>query len=323
MANTDARAARDLQIVDPVLTNVARAYRPMGFVYNEIAPRIQVDKDSGKFPVYTLDSFFGDESDSGNSTKVSDRAPTPEISFEWSTDTYLCEDYRLKFTITAKERAQAHAALRLETAKLQGLLDRFAIRREVRLATVLQDSGVSGGQLTGGTSAPSNNWDQDTATIESDIKTGALAVRGKIGRMTNTLLFDLKVAYAVALQADIRQILQYTVPGDRILLEGAGILPAQLHRHRVVVADCLRNTAAYGSTASLSEIWSDTARLLYVDPNAGWGVPSVAYSFTNIGETVDRWHDNDPPVDNVRAWEDVDEKICAPDAGYTLTGLLS
>lgn len=322
MANTDARAARDLQIVDQVLTNVARAYRPTGFVYDQVAPRLAVAAESGRYPTWSIDSFFGDETDSGSITKVSDRAATPEVSFEWSTDTYFCEDYRLKFSVTEKERRQAHAALHLETAKLNGLLDRMAIRREVRLATALTDSGTTGGQLTGGTSAPTN-WDQDTATIEADIKTGALAVRAKIGRMTNTILMDLKVAYAVAVQQDIREILKYTVPGDRILLEGAGILPAQLHRHQVLVADSIRNTAAYGSTASLSPIWSDDVRLLYVDSNAGWGVPSVAYSFSAFGEQVDRWRENDPPVDYVRAWEDCVEKVCAPDAGYTLTAVLS
>lgn len=317
---TDAKAPRDLQIVDPVLTNIARQYRPEGFVADIVAPRIQVEKDSGKYPVFSKESFFGDDSDSGNQTKVSDRAPTPEISFDWSTESYFCEDYRLKFTITDKERRQAHDALRLEQSKLSGLLDRFAIRREIRVATALTaGQGIDAGNTT----APSNAWTTDNATIEADIKSGALAVRGKIGRLTNTLVIDLAVAYAVAVQADIREIIKYTLPGDRILIEGAGMLPSVLHRHRVVVADCMRNTAKKGASVSLGAIWSDDARLLYVAENAGWGVPSVAYQFTCMGEEVDRWRDNDPPVDNVRVWEDVDEKVCAPEAGYTLTSLLS
>lgn len=319
----DVKAPRDLQIVDQVLTQIARQYRPHGFVYDQLAPRIQVEAESGRFPTYTLESFFGDDSDTTEATtKVSDRAVTPEISFEWSTDTYYCEDYRLKFSITDKERRQAHAALKLEQSKLSGLLDRMALRREVRLANLLKTTG-SGGAITGGTSAPSVNWDQDTATIEADIKTGALAVRGKIGLMTNTLVIDLEVAYAVALQADIREIIKYTVPGDRILLEGGGILPGQLHRHKLVIPEVMRNTAKKGGSTSLSKIWGDDARLLYVAPNAGWGIPSVSYSFSVFPEVVDRWRDNDPPVEYVRAWEDVDEKVTAPDAGYTLTSLLS
>lgn len=318
----DARTPRDLQIVDPVLSNIARAYRPMGFIGDRVSPRISVDKDSGRYPIYTLDSFFGDDSDVGNQTKVSDRAPTPEISFEWSTDTFLCEDYRRKFTITRKEREQAHEALHLEQSKLNGLLDRFDIMREVRIANALRQSG-DGGQLTGGEATPSKNWDSSEATIESDIKTGALAIRGKIGRLSNLIAFDLKVAYNVALQEDIRELFKYTVPGDRVIAGGQAILPPVIHGHRVVVAEAMRNTAKKGASVSLSEIWADEVRLLYVDENAGWGIPSVAYSFENLGREVDRWKDNDPPVENVRVWEDVDEKICAPDAGYSIKAILS
>lgn len=316
----DARAARQLQIVDPVLTNVARAYRPEGFVYDRLAPRIPVEKDSGLYPIWT--GLFGDSRDSGDQTKVSDRASTPEVDFDWSTDSYLCEDYRLKFSITDKERRQADKALRLEQTKLTALLDVMAIRREIRLADTLRHTDNSG-QLTGGTATPSNKWDVDAATIEADIKTGALAVRDKVGRMTNSILMELKVAYAVALQQDIRELLKYTVPGDRIIAGGAAILPPTIHGHRVLVAESMRNTARPGASQSLSTIWDDHVRLLYLAENAGWGVPSVAYSFQVFGEQVDRWRENDPPVDYVRAWEDLDEKVCAPDAGYELKDVLT
>ncbi len=321
----DARTPRDLQLVDPVLTQVARQYRPDGFVARQVAPRIPVDVDSGKYPVFTKESFFGDDSDAGDETKVSDRAPTPEISIEYSTESYFCEDYRLKYSITAKERKQAHSALRLETSKLNALLDRMAIRREVRTAVALQASGVAGGQLaSGNTTAPSTAWTSGSATIEGDIKGGALAVRDLIGRLTNAMVLDLAVAYAMAVQEDIREIVKYTMPGERILVEGAGMLPSKIHRHQVIVADCMRNVAKKGATTNLDPIWSDDVRLLYLPANGGgWGIPSVAYSFECLGEEVDRWNENDPPVDFVRAWEDVDEKICAPEAGYTLTSVLS
>jgi hypothetical protein len=320
----DARTPRDLQIVDPVLSSIARQYRPQGFVYGEVAPRIPVEKDSGKYPVYDKASFFGDDSDSGNQTKVSDRAETPEISFSWSTESYFCEDYRLKFSITAKERRQAHDALKLEQSKLSGLLDRMAIRREVRIAALLRQTG-DGGELTGGSATPSNNWNVDAATIESDVSTGALAVRDLIGRMTNTMVLDLAVAVAISSQQDIREIVKYTVPGERILAAGGtATLPPVLFGHRPLISEAMRNTAKKGASVSLGKIWSDEVRLLYLPPNGGgWGIPSVAYSFTCMGEEVDRWQESDPPVDYVRAWEDVDEKVTAPEAGYSIKAVLS
>jgi len=319
----DAKTPRDLQLVDPVLTNIARQYRPLGFVGDRVMPRIGVEEESGRYPVFTKESFFGDDSDSGNHTKVSDRAPTPEIDIEYSTESYFCEDYRLMFSLTRKERRQAHAALRLEQSKLSGLYDRMDIRREVRIAALLRHE-EDGGALTGGEASPAKPWTSAEAVIESDIKTGALAVRDKIGRLTNTILFDLAVGYAMAVQEDIREILKYTVPGDRILVGGAAILPPTIHGHRVIVAESMRNTAKKGATTELSEIWADEVRLLYLPPDGGgWGTPSVAYSFEVFGREVDRFRENDPPVEFVRAWEDVDEKVCAPEAGYTIKSVLS
>ncbi len=319
----DAKTPRELQLVDPVLTNLARQYRPEGFVGDMVMPRIGVEAESGRYPVFTKESFFGDDSDEGNQTKVSDRAPTPEIDIEYSTESYFCEDYRLKTSLTRKERRQGHAALRLEQSKLTALYDRMDIRREVRIAALLRHTGDDG-QLTGGEASPEKAWTSDDAVIESDIKTGALAVRNKIGRMTNTMVFDLAVAYAVAVQQDIRELLKYTVPGDRILVGGAAILPPTIHGHKVIVAEAMRNTAKKGAATSLSAIWSDEVRLLYLPPNGGgWGIPSVSYSFEVFGREVDRFKEDDPPVEFVRAWEDVDEKVCAPEAGYTIKTVLS
>ncbi len=321
----DIKATRDLQLVDQVLSNIARQYTNPSYAYDSICPKLRVQYESGRFPVFDT-GFFGDDTDDdtdGDVTKVSDRAPTPEISFEFSTDTYFCEDYRLKESITAKERRQAAPGVRIDQSKLTHLLEHMAIRREVRLAKILTDSGTTGGELTGGTAAPSNAWTVDAATIEADIKTGALAVRDEIGRLTNTILFDLAVAYAVAVQADIREIIKYTVPGDRIIAGGVAVLPPQIHGHKVVVSEAIRNTAKKGATESKSAVWADDARLLFVPPSPGWGTPAVCYAFEVFGETVDRWKENDPPIEYVRAWEDLDEKVCAPNGGYTLTSLLS
>lgn len=322
----DARNSAALQVIDPVLTNVARQYKADGFVYGEIAPSIPVELRSGQYP--TFSGFFGDDSDTSEQP-IDDRSPTPEVSFDWSTDTYLVNDFRLKASITNTERAQANGALRLEQSKLTHLLTRMAIRREVRIATQLRHTD-NGGQLTGGKASPSNKWGVDAATIEADVQTGWLAVRGKIGFGTNTMVLDEEVAIKVASQQDIRDIVKYTVPGERILAGGSA-LPPVLFGHRPLITKALRNTAKKGATESLSAIWSDHVRLLYIAENAGWGVPSVAYSFSapvdgapsGGDEVVDRYRENDPPVEYIRAWEAKDEKVCAPDAGYELYDCLA
>ena len=312
------RGTRELQIVDAVLSNVARAYQPSNFIYGRVFPSIPVELDSGLYPIF--DGFFDDDVD----PKVADRAETPEVDFSWSTDTYLCEDYRLKASITKKEERQAHNVLRLRQNKLLTVLTRMAIRRERRAAELLRHSD-NGGGLTGGKASPSAKWSHADATIEADIKTGAIAVYNKTGMSTNTIVIPYEVAYEMAIQPDIREIIKYTVPGDRILIEGERILPNVLHGHKVLIPKgAMRNTAREGATKSLSDIWSDHVRLLYLpEGNGGWGIPSTGYSFKAEPEVVDRWRSNDPPVEYVRAWECVDEKICGPDTGYELYDCLA
>jgi hypothetical protein len=310
--------SRDLQLVDVVLTNIARAYKPEGFIYNDVLPTIPVNEDAGKYMVF--DGFFDDDTDN----KVPDRALTPEIDTNWSTDTYYCEDYRLKISVTAKEVRNAHSAVRLRQTKTESLLMRMALRRERRAATLLRKTTNGGGLNLG--AAPSVNWDQATATIEVDIKTGAMAVRDVIGMTTNTMVIPYKVAYEMSMQEDIRALLRWDVTGrpQNVLELGDRLLPNVIHGHRVIIAGAMRNTAGEGGTKSLTDIWGDHVRLLYVAPGGGgWGVPSVGYSFKALPEVVDRWKEDDPPVEFVRAWECVDEKITAPDAGYEIASVLS
>lgn len=324
----DARNSSALQIIDPVLTNVARQYKPEGFVYSQVAPAIPVDTRSGQYP--TFSGFFGDDSDT-DAQPIDDRAPTPEVSFDWSTDTYLVKDYRLKASITNTERSQANGALRLEQSKLTSLLTRMALRREVRIAAALRATG-NGGQLTGGSASPSTKWGAASgSTVEADVQTGWLAVRNKIGFGTNTMVLDEAVALKVASNSVIRDIVKYTIPGEQILVGGSA-LPPILFGHKPLIAKALRNTAKKGATESLSAVWDDHVRLLYLaEGNGGWGIPSVAYSFTapvdgapaGGDEVVDRYHENDPPVDYIRAWEAKTEKVCAPDAGYELYDVIA
>lgn len=310
------KSHRDLQLVDTVLTNLARAYKPSGFIYDDVCARMTVTEDAGKYPIF--DGFFDDDVDN----KVADRAHTPEVDTSYSTDSYYCEDYRFKASITAKERRQAHSALRLEQAKLDTVLLRMAIRRERRLQALLRKT-TNGGSLTLGAAA-GVKWDQATATIEADIKTAKIAVYNATGQVPDTIILPYEVAAAVAIQEDIRQILQYTVNGQQILDQGEFILPSQLWGMKVLIPQgAMRNSAKEGGTKSLSDIWSDNVILCKRAANEAWGSPATVYSFSAKPQIVDRWKENDPPVEYVRAWECLDEKVTGPAMGYEISDVLT
>lgn len=328
------KASRELQVYDPLLTEVARLFKPSGFVYDQIAPAIPVKAISGQYPVFDERYFFADDIE----TKVGDRSETPEIELVWSTESYLCEDYALKASITPRERQQTNVtgdAIRLESTKVSQVQTRMALRRERRLASALRKTS-NGGDLSLGAAA-GTAWATSTA-IESDVKTAKLAVYNATGLTPNVLLLPYAKAYDMATNATLRDIFKYTINADRFFKLGSGpegddlLLPEVFHGLRLVVPrGAMYHSGNVKATKSLTEIWGATARILYVDPNADWGVPSVAYSFWHpaltvqgdggSGPVVDTWSENDPVKDLYRVTECVDEKVTAPDLGYELTGI--
>jgi hypothetical protein len=330
-----AKDARGLQLIDPVLTGLALNYRTDGLVYDQIVASQDVQTNAGQYPVWSADDFRRDDV----SNEVADRAETPEIDVGYSLQPYALKNYRLKISISPEERAQAHDALRLEQTKLNFLLDRMALRRERRLAAALRGAD-KGGSFTQNALTVSTKWDAAAgATIEKDIKTARKTVYNATGQHVDTMVITWEVAYAMALDASVREILKYTVPGQMIIQNGEAILPKQIHGLNVViVGNDMVNTAAEGATASLSSIWADNVRLIKRGVDNAWGSPATVYALrgqvldTNQGRfsrgragyaLVDRWAEADPPVDFVRAWEKVQEKVVAPDLGIEIFDVLT
>lgn len=326
-----ARDSRDLQIIDPVLTTIARQYRPHGFVYNQICPSIPVELLSGQYPVFDKTYWFGDDTDN----RITDREGVKEIDFNWSTEPYLCQDYGLAVSITPRERQQANSALRLEQSKTQFLMTRMATRRERRLAAILRHTG-NGGKLTS-TGAATAAFATSTA-VEADWKTAKLAVYNLTGITPNVAVIPYQKAYDLATNATLRDIWKYFVNNDNYIRIGADsdgediFLPRWFHGTRLVIPKgTLVNTAREGAAFSASDVWGTSVRFLYVDPQAAWGIPSTVYQFqapvvtgqgtAGSGPLIDRWRQPNPVKDMIRATECIDERVAAPETGYELTGV--
>lgn len=331
---TTNRDVRALQIVDPVLTNLARRYKSSGFIYDQLMANIPVKTLAGQYPVFTKGYWFANDTDN----LVRHRTPAKEVDFEWSTDTYLAKEYALKVSIDDLERSQADPSLKLEQSKNDYLSLRMAISREVRLATLLTDPAVTtGGGLTSGASTtPSNKWDTSTSNPDSDLAAAELVIYNATGQRPNTLVLPYPVALKLATTHGtdtFRGQTLYTVNGLDPIRLGIGILPPVIHGMKVLIPEGpqVANKGAANKNPSqepytsptYDEIWGKSARLLYVNPGAVWGEPSVAYRFQHTPTFTTKWSTIDPDVDYVRQWERLDEKVVAPDAGYQLTSVIS
>src|SRR5215831_18618245 len=178
-----------LQLVDDVLSNLAKQFRPDGFLYDQICTPIQVNHAFGRYPVFDPSNFFA----TGGDLTVADDAPTPLVDFNWSHDNFSCFTRRLATRITQEEALQAHPAMRLEYSKTIGLLTQFATNREIRLASLMRAS-ANGGSFTNAAVSPAHAWDAgSTATIQADIQTAVLRCLQASGKRPNSIVFDYQV----------------------------------------------------------------------------------------------------------------------------------
>lgn len=317
--------AQALQIIDPVLSNLARRYTARGFIYDQIVKKYPVQTLSGQYPVFDKNAWFQNEVDN----LVRDRAPSKEIDFSWGTELYLCKEFALKVSITDLERQQANPALRLEQSKSEFLSLRMAIAREVRLANLLRDTAHGGGLTSGNETTPSTAWDNSASNPEADLRAASLSMYNATGLRPNTLVIPYPVAYNLATMHGtdtFRGQMIYTVNGAQAISQGVGLLPDQIHGMRVIIPEGPQTTSANegaAATGTVTEIWGKHVRLLYVDDAGTWGNPSVAYAFQHTAPLVSRWRQNDPDIDYIRQWERVDEKVVAPDCGWVLTNVIS
>jgi hypothetical protein len=313
---------RSLQIYDPILSQLAKAYRPQGLIARQLLPTIPVSKLSGQYPVFPRSWFFRVQTDN----RVTDRTPAKEVDFEWSLDTFLCDEYALKISITDLERDQADAAIHLEQGKTELLTSQMELAHEVRVAALLNTVDAGGGIDNTMQATPGVNWDQDTATIEANIKTGVIAMYRAIGRTPTTIVIPFEVAYAMALQEDIRGLLRYDAAGkaQNFIELGNRVLPSVIHGMQVIIPQGGQvDTSNEGGAEAITEIWGDDVRLLYINPSAKWGDPSVAYEMRHTPKRVTRWRETDPDIEYVREMERYDLKVVAEFGGYVIKDVLS
>jgi hypothetical protein len=86
------------------------------------------------------------------------------------------------------------------------------------------------------------------------------------------------------------------------------LLPPVLWGMRVLVPGAIKNTAVEGQTASYSDIWGETVRLLYVTPGPAIETPSVAYTFQSEQFTTRQARDDKKRLDWFATGRTIDER---------------
>ena len=302
--------------INTPLNNVAIAYRPNSMIADQIAPVVNVNKQS--------DSFYKWEIADAFRIWESKRAPATEANVmerNMSSDTYYAKNYALKDRIPYEDIENADAGMLFteRSSRIMSIKDALMLDMEQRVALK-----CTSGSNVGSYSATGSAWD-DYANSDPilDIETGILNVEDSTGYRPNSILLSRKAW---------RHLRNNTTLIGRIFGEQSRkvVKPADIadlfELERVLVGGALYNTAARNQTATLSPLWSDDVLIYYAPKTARKDAPSFMYSF--------RWN----KISNMQAYiyqlpkskaEEIelayyqDEKITASALGFLITNVES
>lgn len=302
---------QDLQIVDPVLTSIARGYlKQKTMLWSELLPVITVDKEVGKIRTFGKDYYriYNSRRALQADSNVGEGTVKSKISYE-------LEERDISLPIDYRERAESPDNLEAEYTELamQNLMNGV----EDEVATMMQTSGsyASGNAEALGSGDKFSNTSSKPVEVIGD---GKSVIRGKIGIDPNLLVLSEDSYKALQNHPDLV---------DRIKYSQTGVLNMDLMKQffdveNIIVAKSIKTD----DTDNFVDLYNACAILLYVAPAGARSEanPSFGYTLQKKGQPVsDTWTNPNKKVDYVRATLIQKPYILSPEAGFLFTATVA
>lgn len=300
--------------IDRPLTNLSIRYANAAFIGETLFPPIKVKKESDVYFIY------GKEHYQRQGTLRAVGAESNEYEWTVSTSSYTAEEYALKAAVADRERANADVPLSLDIDTNESLREAIGLDWEIRYQTL---AALTASFASGNTATPAIKWDQANAIIQTDILLGQETVRRAVQRYPNTIIIPARVAMYVALDSTIQDLIKYTHSNLLLGKPGSWLLPPMLWGMKVIVPGSTYNTANEAAAESLSDIWSDTVILAYVNPSPGIKRISWGYTFQPRNWRTKKWREEARESDIIEVSVLRDAKVTCTGCAYRLNDCLN
>jgi len=295
-------------IVDPVLTNLSKAYKNDSLLYSQVFPRMMVKSRTGYYYTFDKARFKIEES---RRTGVS-RANRVDYGMSKTSYGPLYEhaleqaiEYEVRDTYPSPHDARVDAT--------ENVSDRLELGLEKEVADLLTSTGTITQNITlSGTSQFSDFANSDPFSV---VQTGIDTVKTGAMVMPNTLIMGYQVFAKLKNHPDL--LGRMATSTTRVLT--TQMLADLFGVERVLVGGAMHNTAAEGVAASMSYIWGKDMVLCYVAQRPGLKSLSVGYTLQMEGARyVDRWDEQAEKAEFVRANDYYEPKVVAAEAAYLI-----
>jgi len=308
--------------VDPVLTAIAVDFKnpDVSLVADDVMPIVPVMGPDFKWTFYPPDQMF-----TVPDTLVGRKGVVPQVEFSGEQRTGSVEDHGLDDVVpqsdidkAAAGRASGTSAFDPEARATEGLTHLLDLRREKRVADVVQDQSNYDADKKTSLGAGDKFSDHATSkpiTLIKNAMDATFIARpniGVIGRLGWT---------ALSTHPDILKAINRTA-GDRGVASREAV--AELFELKeIIVGDSFLNTAAKGQAVSYQRVWGNSMALLHRNQMAGPDSAQMGWGWT--AEYDGRFSSTffDPKVGlkgakTIRVGRQIIEVVAAPSTGYLI-----
>lgn len=261
--------------VNKLLTNVSNMLTFEDYVCEQVMPLKESVQSSGILGAYGKGHLRIVNSLIGGRGEAREAKPIERVI----TNTYLIQSHGLIGYVTPDDYRNVEQPFDAEKDETMGLTTMIMSEKEKALADVLTDSAIVTQTVTlSGTS----QWsDYNNSNPIANTKVAHLAVKAGCGRFPNAAIVPAAVARTLMWHPQVLENLGYkqnragTLSFDEIA-KALGVA-------KLLVPDCMYNSAADGQTDVLADIWGKHIVFYYAPPVAGKYQVSLGYYMKHPG----------------------------------------
>ncbi len=236
------------------LTNMSVAYKNDEYIGESLMPIVSVDKRSDQYAIYTKSDRLGDIDDT-----IGPRGDANEVEENRSSDNYSVTDRALSNYIAAETVDNEDAVFDEMVDLVDAVNDRIALKREMRIATVLTTAANFPGQTA--TLSGTDQWSSSSGGSPIKNMQDAIASLWQGQGQTDIIGYtSLDVVNTLMRHPVLLDLFKYTSPG----LLNRQKLASFFGLSDLLIGAARKNTANKGQTASYSRIWGNDLGIVRV-----------------------------------------------------------
>ena len=294
------------------LSNLSKMYKNDEYIGELVMPPLPVDNLNG-----TLPTFDKRDRTAAPDDAMGSRSDANALNETRGSDSFLLQGYALKNSVPAATLRNQDPGFNEMMQLTMALDEALALKREIRIATVVQTAANYSGNTV--TLAGADQWSSGGGGDPiGAILTGASAVWGGGGPGQLIGVTSIDAWNIMTKHPAILDLFKNTMPG----LTKADRLAQEVGLDRIIIGKARKDTANPGQSASYSRIWGKDFSIVRVSTVASLFNATFGYTMRRTGDPItNQWFDPTKGVDGAyfaQVGQFEQHKVIAGDAGYCI-----